>query len=609
MAGQVEVSTLNSYGMRRIRRSKNKLKMLTEARDKQSFVENSLQGIWNKHDRIRDLISGSRNSRRVAMDLMDIIDLAMSMGFRHDMPEARSGFNIHVKWLRDNGLGRYYSSLQKELEDLGIVDRSTTKPDEEVFSNFFGFWCEACRLMEDSATITFEGQKYFYLIELKRAMERGNYAPPMKKFDHILVDEFQDINILDMNLLKAIAKGHRTNLTIVGDDDQAIYEWRGASPEFILGPDRFLGSKFETYVLEKNYRSPRNIVEHSQSLIKHNKQRVEKSVSAANANNAHISVQRVPNLEASVQYVRSLVKQYLKNGTDVKSIALIGRKRSQIVPYQIVFASEGLPFYAAEDLQIFLSKAFEDLVDILFMKARQGSSNNSQMQIIDDCLLLCDRVFRYPLSKDDRRALKQHLIMKNPMDYSSALRALWEYSGVIKKRTGDKFAEAIRPIFEARTVPECIAAISENLDGMSKDYGKSLEDIFYTDPPFLYIAEYAASYGSRFADFVSDLQRAKATLAKSIPEDSEDQEASWKKPLHLMTALRAKGKEFDVVIVLDCNDGVWPSKLAGDDAIESERRLFYVAVTRARRNLHFVVDDKILGERVLPSPFLSEYGF
>ncbi|MBK7497321.1 MAG: ATP-binding domain-containing protein [Candidatus Omnitrophica bacterium] len=76
-----------------------------------------------------------------------------------------------------------------------------------------------------------------------------------------------------------------------------------------------------------------------------------------------------------------------------------------------------------------------------------------------------------------------------------------------------------------------------------------------------------------------------------------------------MTALRAKGKEFDVVIVLDCNSGVWPSKLAvGEDQLEAERRLFYVAVTRTRKRLILLVDDKMFGDQAMPSPYLSEMG-
>ena len=137
-----------------------------------------------------------------------------------------------------------------------------------------------------------------------------------------------------------------------------------------------------------------------------------------------------------------------------------------------------------------------------------------------------------------------------------------------------------------------------------------LEDIFYTDPPFLYLSEYAKRYGADFLAFYQDVEKAIATLARIPPEDDDDKaKANGKLPLHLMTALRAKGKEFDTVIVLDANDDIWPSKLATtSEEYEQERRLFYVAASRARKHLYFLVDDSILGEVVNPTPYLSEMG-
>src|SRR5262249_23598284 len=148
-----------------------------------------------------------------------------------------------------------------------------------------------------------------------------------------------------------------------------------------------------------------------------------------------------------------------------------------------------------------------------------------------------------------------------------------------------------------------------HFDGLKKDYGKSLDDIFYTDPPFLYLSEYAHRYGDDYAKFGDDMERAVTTLAKIPPEEEEDGDQAWKLPLHLMTALRAKGKEFDAVIVLDANDGIWPSKLAVTEfEQEQERRLFYVAMTRARKRLVFLVNDLILDQAALPTRYLNEMG-
>jgi DNA helicase-2/ATP-dependent DNA helicase PcrA len=168
---------------------------------------------------------------------------------------------------------------------------------------------------------------------------------------------------------------------------------------------------------------------------------------------------------------------------------------------------------------------------------------------------------------------------------------------------------------QAQTVAQCVEAVSEHFEGLQKDYGKSLDDIFYADPPFLYLAEFAERYGDDFTSFYRDVEKAVGTLARVAPDDELEEkadsteDADWKRRLHLMTALRAKGKEFDAVIVLDANDGIWPSRFARtDEEREQERRLFYVAVTRARRYLYFVVNDSILRESQVPSPYLAEMG-
>ncbi len=106
------------------------------------------------------------------------------------------------------------------------------------------------------------------------------------------------------------------------------------------------------------------------------------------------------------------------------------------------------------------------------------------------------------------------------------------------------------------------------------------------------------------------MEKAISTLARVPSDDAEDSDKGdpeWKLPLHLMTALRAKGKEFDAVILLDVNQDIWPSKLATTDAqLESERRVFYVAVTRARKRLTMLVNESLLGKPASPSPYLAE---
>ncbi|MNR35434.1 DNA helicase II [compost metagenome] len=109
--------------------------------------------------------------------------------------------------------------------------------------------------------------------------------------------------------------------------------------------------------------------------------------------------------------------------------------------------------------------------------------------------------------------------------------------------------------------------------------------------------------------FYEDVEKAIITLIRESPDEDDSSNDVWKRKLHLMTALRAKGKEFDVVIILDCNDGIWPSKLANTAAqLEAERRVFYVAFTRAKKHVVMIINDQILQESALPSPYIREMG-
>lgn len=609
VAPLVEVTTLNSWGYRRVKARMNNPKLLTGSTDRYWAIMNVLQPIWQEHAALKQTLTDSKRKNHAARQLMDLMDQMKSLGYRHDKHADYPSFENHTFWILKKGMDSHLEALVKALEDMEIVDSTVHSPSllRQLFDNYFTFWSAATHHLNRSALLTLEDQKYWALIELESAIRENRYTTGMHRYHHVLVDEFQDINTLDLNLLKAVSDVNKAALTIVGDDDQAIYEWRGATPEFILNPDDNIAPSYRTYILEVNYRSPKNLVELSQRLIKHNRRRVDKSVRAATQQNALVEIVRNVNLEDTVEYVKNRVKGMLADQS-VNNIAIIGRKRSQIIPYQIVFAGDDIPFYAAEDLQVLLSAAFDQLKGSLVLKAQIDQSPPFGPDPVEGLIKLCDEVKHFPLNKTDRANLKKYLASARPRTLRAALELLYAYDGTIKGLPSEKFYLPIRALFEAKSVADSIRAISVNFDGLQKDYGKSLDDIFYTDPPFLYLSEYAERYGNDFSAFYDDIEKAVATLAKIPPaEDDGATDDTWKRPLHLMTALRAKGKEFDVVIILDCNQGIWPSKLATtEQQLEAERRLFYVAFTRARKHVLLVVDDKILGESVAPSQYLYE---
>jgi DNA helicase-2/ATP-dependent DNA helicase PcrA len=169
------------------------------------------------------------------------------------------------------------------------------------------------------------------------------------------------------------------------------------------------------------------------------------------------------------------------------------------------------------------------------------------------------------------------------------------------------FYDSLWSLLSAESVSDAIQAISDSFKGLQKDYTRANDDIFFLDPPFALLSEFAEEYDDDFCRFEEDIQNAIDTLANVSTDDDTEFIEGEDAQVHLMTALRAKGREFDTVIILDANDGIWPiDRATQKNELEQERRLFYVAFTRTREKLFCIVNDTILGRQALPSPYLYE---
>ena len=423
------------------------------------------------------------------------------------------------------------------------------------------------------------------------------------RYDHILVDEFQDINPLDLALIKAVVERNQATLTIVGDDDQAIFEWRGASPEYILQPQQYFGVRFKDYLLETNYRSPSNIVHYSQKLIAHNKNRVSKQVKAAeNAATAKISVVTIDSISDRLQYVTDIVRDTEYPG----KVGVIGHRRSHLIPYEIYFASDGAPFKTAADLDIFSAKAFDDFTDLLSVWSR-STIRTRPGQAVNDALVICNLIKRFPLNRRDAPNLQSHLQRERPRTTYEAVQAITGYTGApLSGKSHDELYQTAHAFLSADNLTKAIKIIGQEFAGLSFDRDKQEESIWHTDPPLLQLAEIAETEGYGADDLIDRIETAKIQIQEYRDLEDVTQEGTsprvWERPLHLMTAWRAKGKEFDTVILLDTVEGMWPDYRADDKRkLEAERRLFYVAFTRARRRVIMLT-----GTGTAISPFVDE---
>lgn len=561
----VNVATLNSWGFQRVRNQLSGMKLLTDGGLKYTTAQNTLRPAWMKHERLREAME-SKRKHAVTKDMLEKIDLLKSLGFRHDRHDTEEDFRGHVEWLFNNGLARHLAPLAKDLSrswkiigDQGaalLILRAAEQGSDtdlllsrppiqsfmgELWSHFGQFWLDATTLLRDSAYLTLEDQKYYALLQLDEAVALGQKAQGMHRVQHILVDEFQDINVLDLNLLKAARDYNDAHMTIVGDDDQAIFEWRGAHPGFILKPDAYIGEGFATHTLAVNYRSPANIVEHSQALIAVNQRRVPKQVAPASKANASIRLFDVGNFPDAVHQVANEV-QGLVESQPQATVALISRKRSQLIPYQIVFAERQLAFSAAEDLQIFLSGAFDDVRRALLLRVHANTHRPSYDVARETCNLV-SMVLPYKLNKVNKERLNRHVMRQGPSTLMDGLGALSSYEGALGSgRTGLDLLGPIGEFLSAETVADALDIMSKHFLELQPHYGKSLDDIFYADPPFFYLAAFAQSYGSDFERFDSSLQKAQETLAQA-PSAIDDEEpvvpGDGLPRVSLMTALRA----------------------------------------------------------------------
>ena len=206
--------------------------------------------------------------------------------------------------------------------------------------------------------------------------------------------------------------------------------------------------------------------------------------------------------------------------------------------------------------------------------------------------------------------MSKHLGDGQPRTIGEGVAAIKDYDGPkLSGKTHRQLHEAASEFIGASNVRDAIRVIAEKFDGLQFDFERAEDDVFYTDPPLEQLADIAAGENLDANDLIDRIERAQQQIREyQTFEDGDDDnvpENALERPLHLMTAHRAKGKEFDTVILLDTVDGVWPHSKSDDQRkLEAERRLFYVAFTRARKKV-IMFTDKNAGPI---SPFVQELG-
>jgi superfamily I DNA/RNA helicase len=286
-----------------------------------------------------------------------------------------------------------------------------------------------------------------------------------------------------------------------------------------------------------------------------------------------------------------------------QQIALIGRKQAAIFPYQVLLSSEKIPYNVEADIDIFEGEAMNSLQEIIKIIYRAKLEDNDDP--IEEVLSVLDKVNKYPLKRADRLQLTNYLQQQGVETYEEAICKLRECKDKVIGIQMDKLCNAAEKLVESSTVHEFMCCIEQDFEGLDKDYNKADRDNHYKEPQFFRLTKLSQKYGDDFRRFYRDIDRARKqgelSRVRNNTGSGNGYLADTEIPVHLLTATRSKGHEFDAVIILEANDSEWPSKLA--DNIEEERRLFYVAMTRAKKYLYFITskEDGV-------SRFISEAG-
>ena len=445
-------------------------------------------------------------------------------------------------------------------------------------------------LMSNAGYMDFDDQKLRAWACLKESPDLEKII--QRQYDEIIVDEFQDINLLDFELVRSISGQAR--LVVTGDDDQAIYGFRGCSPNYMINFSQEIGREVSSHELKTNYRCPNNIVEHSSRLIKNNLHRIPKTPIPARQDKAAIKLVQSGSAQAESKLVASFIKQVKKANKDLgyADFSVLYRNNAQCLPIQVEFILRDIPYFVREQDSVIASDGLHKLLGVLRLKL--ALEKGEPLSPLDGVLAL-KAYFRTLDEKFEKLAYKHFEQQSSGLVTSSLREALGQYSS---KYDINGFAGRIDDIVKSKSLMQVLTTIGRHFKGMAAMVG-SLEDVSKNEVPLGEMLEIGSYYNYKIPAFVEK-------IATALERAERGEIGKDKDGVALATPFRAKGLQWHTVIILGANNGVFPHKNA---PIEDERRLFYVAITRASSNLMISYLKRSCGIDVHPSRFLFEAGF
>ena len=566
-------------------------------------------------DRIESLTGGTRG-----MWVMTFHAMCVRILRNHgDVLGFKNGFSIYDESDKKALLKRIVKDLKIDekiypVSYLGSVISSCKEaeedPDDYIENNSMNFKAETvakvyARYMEDlqqNNAMDFDDLLWNVVKLFEASSEVLSYYE--QRFKYIMVDEYQDTNYLQYKLIHALAeKSH--NLCVVGDDDQCIYQWRGADIRNILDFEKDF-SETKVIKLEQNYRSDANILDLANSVIANNRNRKAKELWTDRNEGSKITYRRLEDEQREAWYVGGEIQRlHDEEGIPFNDMAILYRKNAQSRPFEEKFSFRGIPYRVLGGTRFYDRKEIKDVMSYMHLvenpsddvamariinEPKRGLGPKSLGGIVSYAKAYKLSIFEAlkeqevlgSLSRKSRAAVEDLVTMldelgteQDNMELSDIYDNLIRRSGYLTALEAENTVEAdarIENILELRSVivefeeKAADSVLTDEEDEFREERDRLREDGFDVKEPTL-----LQSFLERIA-LLSDIDNR---------DESED-------AVVMMTLHSSKGLEFPVVFMPGMENGLFPGSASMDDPskMEEERRLCYVGITRAMRKLY-----------------------
>lgn len=483
----------------------------------------------------------------------------------------------------------FLSDIEKEIsrvkgEGIEIDCYFSSACSAEIFQKMYRGYQEKlqrhrCLDFDDMVVYTYQ------LLKEREDIRRRWQA----QFRYLLIDEFQDINRLQYETVCMLAEPEN-NLFIVGDDDQSIYGFRGAKPGIMLSfPKRFPDTK--QIVLGLNYRCSDEIMKAAERLIGKNNERYEKHIVANKGKEQPVHMKKCENLPDEAEKIVAQIQLYQKEGIDYQGMAVLFRTNMQMRLLAGKLMEHGIPFTMRENLpNLFDTWMAKDIMCYLQL-AHGNRSREKFLKIANRPVRYLSRTaFTEPEVSFDK--LRAYYAAKN-QDWMEE--RIWNFEYDLKNLAALSPYAAIHFIRKGIGYDEFLKTYADERNVNADDWFDVLDEMQEMARDKKSIPEWL-SFVENYGDTLEEMR-----------QEQKKQQVKEEPGVSLMTMHASKGLEFPVVFVPTLNEDIVPYRKAVQEGnLEEERRMLYVAMTRAKTYLHLSFVKERFHKEAEPSPFLYE---